>query len=81
MANIFARGSRERAPIALLAKCEPLFVSLRSTRALACGGSTKIIRDGVAVPYYFVKKVKRNTKLKSNDRTFTLVFQALPCLQ
>ena len=64
LANIFARGSRERAPIALLAKCEPLFVSIRSTRALACGGSTKIIRDGAAVPYYFVKKGKEEHEIK-----------------
>ena len=34
-ANIFARGSRERAPIALLAKCEPLFATK------ARGGSTR----------------------------------------
>ena len=34
-ANIFARGSRERAPIALLAKCEPLFAPK------ARGGSTR----------------------------------------
>ena len=27
MANIFARGSCERAPVALLAKCEPIFVA------------------------------------------------------
>ena len=33
-AKIFARGSRERAPIALLAKCEPNSASLRSQSEL-----------------------------------------------
>ena len=48
-AKIFARGSREPAPVALLAKCEPLFASV-PTRGVTshCHGMGDMGRDGKA---------------------------------
>ena len=44
-ANIFARGSRERAPIALLAKCEPMRLLIANAVSINDTASKKKKQD------------------------------------